>query len=88
MRISLLLVLVLSGSVLAQEPAQAPSLDALDRQAIALDASAEQLWRNVATKLPEYDQWVKTRALIDAQVKAKYPGHRINWQTRTLEVVK
>lgn len=83
MKITLFVLALLSLGA-AQAP-QTPVLDALDKQALELALDAGAAANTACAALDSYKHYEKARALVNAQVKAKYPGYQLNWQTRRLE---
>lgn len=65
-----------------------PSLDALDKQALALAVEAGKTANAACSALDSYKHFENARAFVNAQIKAKYPGYALDWQTQRLEAVK
>ena len=82
-----LLVTGLYAQAPAAPPAapQAPVLDSLDKQAIELELEAAQAMNAECSALASFKHYQKAQGLVNAQVKAKYPGYVYNRQTRRLE---
>ena len=61
-----------------------PELTPLDKQAIALAIEAGVAANAACSALDSFKHYENARALVNAQLDAKYPGFSFNWQTRTL----
>lgn len=65
-------------------PAAAPVLDKLDQQALALVVEASKAANVECRALDRYKLFESAQALVNAQLKVKYPGYALDWQTQKL----